>query len=72
MIIWSFANESDFEKTYAFRAEYNFVKKIDITRPVIFSYDGSFCLQITAGKYYPDLEWGNYLGGKSCRFKDRI
>lgn len=38
VIIWSLANESDFEKTYAFRTEYNYVKEIDITRPVIFSY----------------------------------
>lgn len=38
VIIWSLANESDFEKTYAFRAEYDYVKKIDRTRPVIFSY----------------------------------
>lgn len=38
VIIWSLANESNFEKTYAFRAEYDYVKKIDRTRPVIFSY----------------------------------
>ena len=38
VIIWSLANESDFEKTYAFRAEFNYVKKVDKTRPVIFSY----------------------------------
>ena len=38
VIIWSLANESGFEKTYAFRAEYNYVKNVDTTRPVIFSY----------------------------------
>lgn len=38
VIIWSLANESNFEKTCAFRAEYDYVKKIDCTRPVIFSY----------------------------------
>ncbi|WP_053984475.1 glycoside hydrolase family 2 protein [Niameybacter massiliensis] len=38
VIIWSLANESGFEKTYAFRAEYDYVKIADTTRPVIFSY----------------------------------
>ena len=38
VIIWSLANESSFEKTYAFRAEYRYVKDVDRTRPVIFSY----------------------------------
>lgn len=38
VIIWSLANESHFEKTYAFRTEYEYVKKADDTRPVIFSY----------------------------------
>lgn len=38
VIIWSLANESDFEKTYAFRAEFDYVKQVDVTRPVIFSY----------------------------------
>lgn len=38
VIIWSLANESDFEKTYAFRAEYDYAKNIDVSRPVIFSY----------------------------------
>lgn len=38
VMIWSLANESDFEKTYAFREEYNYVKEIDSTRPAIFSY----------------------------------
>lgn len=38
IIIWSLANESGFEKTYAFRTEYLYVKEVDKTRPVIFSY----------------------------------
>lgn len=38
VIIWSLANESDFEKTYAFRAEFDYIKRMDRTRPVIFSY----------------------------------
>lgn len=38
IIIWSLANESGFEKTYAFRTEYNYAKAEDTTRPVIFSY----------------------------------
>ena len=38
IIIWSLANESDFEKTYGFRKEYRYVKETDPTRPVIFSY----------------------------------
>lgn len=38
VIIWSLANESDFEKTYAFRAEFDYAKKIDLSRPLIFSY----------------------------------
>lgn len=38
VIIWSLANESGFEKTYAFRAEYDYIKSVDRSRPVIFSY----------------------------------
>lgn len=38
VIIWSLANESGFERTYAFRTEYDYVKIEDPTRPVIFSY----------------------------------
>lgn len=38
VIIWSLANESGFEKTYAFRTEYQYIKEVDTTRPVIFSY----------------------------------
>lgn len=38
IIIWSLANESGFERTYAFRTEYDYVKVADPTRPVIFSY----------------------------------
>lgn len=38
VVIWSLANESGFEKTYAFRAEYDYVKAVDPSRPVIFSY----------------------------------
>lgn len=38
VIIWSLANESGFEETYAFRAEYEYVKAMDPSRPVIFSY----------------------------------
>lgn len=38
VIIWSLANESGFEQSFAFRSEYNFIKERDNTRPVIFSY----------------------------------
>lgn len=38
VIIWSLANESGFEETCAFRAEYDYVKAVDPSRPVIFSY----------------------------------
>ena len=38
VIIWSLANESGFERTYAFRTEYDYVKVEDPARPVIFSY----------------------------------
>lgn len=38
VIIWSLGNESGFEETDAFRIEYNYVKKVDCSRPVIFSY----------------------------------
>lgn len=38
VILWSLANESNFEKTYAFRAEFDYVKQVDTSRPVIFSY----------------------------------
>lgn len=38
VIIWSLANESGFEKTAAFRTEFNYAKQADPSRPVIFSY----------------------------------
>lgn len=38
IIIWSLGNESGFEKTYAFRKEYEYAKVVDKTRPIIFSY----------------------------------
>lgn len=38
IIIWSLANESGFDETYAFRKEYHYIKEADPTRPVIFSY----------------------------------
>lgn len=38
VLIWSLGNESGFEKTWAFRKEYDLVKSLDPTRPVIFSY----------------------------------
>lgn len=38
VLIWSLANESGFEETYAFRAEYDYIKSVDRSRPVIFSY----------------------------------
>ena len=38
VIIWSIANESGFEKSRGFRDCYDYVKRIDRTRPVIFSY----------------------------------
>lgn len=38
VIIWSIANESGFEKSSGFRDCYNYIKKTDLTRPVIFSY----------------------------------
>ncbi len=34
--------------------------------------DSSFELQITAGRYYPDLQWGNYFGKKSLSIKEKI
>lgn len=38
VLIWSLANESGFEETCAFRAEYDYIKAVDRSRPVIFSY----------------------------------
>lgn len=38
IIIWSIANESGFEKSNGFRDCYNYIKRTDLTRPVIFSY----------------------------------
>lgn len=38
VILWSLANESGFEASYAFRTEYDYIKEADPTRPVIFSY----------------------------------
>lgn len=38
VIIWSIANESGFEKSSGFRDCYNYIKKTDLTRPIIFSY----------------------------------
>ncbi|MDO4363353.1 MAG: glycoside hydrolase family 2 TIM barrel-domain containing protein [Clostridia bacterium] len=38
VIVWSIANESGFEKSMGFRDCYNYIKKTDLTRPVIFSY----------------------------------
>lgn len=38
VIIWSLGNESAFERTPAFRMEYDYIKKADLSRPVIFSY----------------------------------
>lgn len=38
VIIWSIANESGFEQSNGFRDCYNYIKKTDLTRPVIFSY----------------------------------
>lgn len=38
VIIWSIANESNFEKSGGFRDCYHYIKQSDITRPVIFSY----------------------------------
>lgn len=38
VIIWSIANESGFEKSRGFRDCYNYIKKEDLSRPVIFSY----------------------------------
>lgn len=38
ILIWSLGNESDFETTPAFRTEYNYVKVVETTRPVIFSF----------------------------------
>lgn len=38
VIIWSIANESGFEQSSGFRDCYNYIKKTDLTRPVIFSY----------------------------------
>lgn len=38
VIIWSIANESNFEKSSGFRDCYDYIKRTDLTRPVIFSY----------------------------------
>lgn len=38
VLIWSLGNESGFEKTSAFRTEYDYIKAADPSRPVIFSY----------------------------------
>lgn len=38
VIIWSIANESNFEKSRGFRDCYTYIKQTDRTRPVIFSY----------------------------------
>ena len=38
VIIWSIANESNFEKSSGFRDCYNYIKETETTRPVIFSY----------------------------------
>lgn len=38
VIIWSLGNESGFDATAAFRTEYDYIKKADPSRPVIFSY----------------------------------
>lgn len=38
VIIWSIANESGFEESKGFRDCYNYIKKTDVSRPVIFSY----------------------------------
>lgn len=38
IIIWSLGNESSFERTSGFRTEYDYVKRTDRSRPVIFSY----------------------------------
>lgn len=38
ILIWSLGNESGFEATTAFRTEFNYVKSVDTSRPVIFSY----------------------------------
>lgn len=38
ILIWSLGNESDFEKTPAFRQELEYIRREDSSRPVIFSY----------------------------------
>lgn len=38
VILWSLGNESGFERTPAYRTEYNYIKSVDQSRPVIFSY----------------------------------
>ena len=38
ILIWSLGNESGFEETAGYRMEYEYVKSVDPTRPVIFSY----------------------------------
>ena len=38
VIIWSLGNESNFERTPAYRIEYDYIKSVDRSRPVIFSY----------------------------------
>lgn len=38
VIIWSLGNESAFDRTPAFRQEFDYIKRVDPSRPVIFSY----------------------------------
>lgn len=38
VIIWSLGNESGFERTEGYRQEYDYIKAVDVSRPVIFSY----------------------------------
>lgn len=38
VLIWSLGNESGFEKTKGFRMEYEHIRKVDQSRPIIFSY----------------------------------
>ena len=68
VLIWSLANESGFERTCAFRREYEYIKVADPSRPVIFSYP--FTIKTKPVPY--DIFSKHYakaageLGGRDC------
>lgn len=66
IIIWSLGNESSYEKTKGFKLEYDYIKEVDKTRPVIFSYP--FTLKSSPlpfdiiSKHYEQVYQKNFLG----------